>query len=457
MIRQSTSTLRTQSKASDPERSQQRRWLLAIFGTALLGRFMAFSSFITRHPHDWLYGHPFEMGLLANSLIHGQGLSSPFGSPTGPTAFIAPGYPTLIAAVFLIFGSYTFVSAIVIMLLQIMISLITIWLMMRFAQEVFDLRAARLAGAFWAVSLPLLWIPFIFWETSLSACAFIGIVALALRCSRNPTTAYWVLIGAACASAALVNPAMLPSLLAIMGWTTWQTWRANRAGPAVGLLVLTILFASWPIRNAVRFHAFIPLRSTVGFELWMGNRPGSDGFLDESVYPMFNKQELAKYVAMGEVAYTNDKSAQAWDYVRAHPGAFLSLSARRVYRYWMGRGNRDGHIIYAFHAGLTSLLGLAGLVLIYRRGNRSFAVLMAIPILLFPLPYYITHAEFRYRLNIDPLMTVLAAYAATQMVAAWSRHRAARKIPQEQLEPVHTYAKQPGHLGFEPFVFPPPA
>jgi hypothetical protein len=34
-------------------------------------------------------------------------------------------------------------------------------------------------------------------------------------------------------------------------------------------------------------------------------------------------------------------------------------------------------------------------------------------LMLFPLPYYITHAEFRYRLVIDPLLTILAAYAVT--------------------------------------------
>jgi hypothetical protein len=31
--------------------------------------------------------------------------------------------------------------------------------------------------------------------------------------------------------------------------------------------------------------------------------------------------------------------------------------------------------------------------------------------MIFPLPYYITHAEFRYRLVVDPLLTILAASA----------------------------------------------
>ena len=39
-------------------------------------------------------------------------------------------------------------------------------------------------------------------------------------------------------------------------------------------------------------------------------------------------------------------------------------------------------------------------------------VLLRFRSLLF-LPYYITHAEFRYRLLIDPLLTILAAYAFT--------------------------------------------
>jgi hypothetical protein len=39
------------------------------------------------------------------------------------------------------------------------------------------------------------------------------------------------------------------------------------------------------------------------------------------------------------------------------------------------------------------------------------AVLFLLPLFLFPLPYYITHAEFRYRLVVDPLLTILAASA----------------------------------------------
>jgi len=419
MTRQPLSNLRDESHSLEISRAY-RRSVTLVLTTALGVRLLALWGFVAHHPHNWLFSHPFEMGLLANSLLHGQGYGSPFGGSTGPTAFIAPGYPTLVAAVFLVFGIYTYASAIAIIVSQVLINLLTIWLMMRVGKEVLDSRTAILAGAFWAISPPLLFMPIIFWETSISACAVIGMIALAMRCRREPTKAAWIFLGSFCGIAALINPALLPSLLAVMGWAAYQTRRVARTAPAIGLLALLLVFAAWPIRNAYRFHAFIPLRSTVGFELWMGNRPGATGRLDESVFPMFDKQELASYLSKGEVAYTHDKSEQAWEYVRARPAVFLKLSLRRFYRFWAGTGNQDGSPAFEIHALLTTVFGVAGLVLIYRRRMHAFAVLMALPLLLFPLPYYITHAEFRYRLNIDPLLTILAAYAVTQLAAAWS-------------------------------------
>jgi Dolichyl-phosphate-mannose-protein mannosyltransferase len=400
----------------------RRRSLAIVLVVALLGRLLVLLNVALTRPHDWLFAHPYEMGLLAGSLLHGHGLSSPFGVPTGPTALIAPGYPTLIAAVFFLFGIDSFASEIAIIALQILVALVTIWLMMRICREQLDDRTAILAGAFWAVSLPILWVPAIFWETSLSACALPAIILLALRCRRHPTIASFLLLGVSSAVVALVNPALLPSLLAILAWAAWQTRRVARAAPLLGLLTLLLLFSPWPIRNACRFHAFVPLRSTAGFELWMGNRPGATGFLDESLFPMYNKSELASYVAKGEVAYMRDKSDQALQYIRSHPAIFIRLTLRRCFRFWAGTGSAVGPPIYEFHALLTTLLGFAGLVLFYRNRMRAFAVLMALPLLLFPLPYYITHAEFRYRVNLDPLLTLLAAYAVTQLAAQLATH-----------------------------------
>ena len=84
----------------------RRRSLAIVLVVALLGRLVVLVNVALTRPHNWLFAHPYEMGLLAGSLLHGHGFSSPFGVPTGPTALVAPGYPTLIAALFFIFGDF---------------------------------------------------------------------------------------------------------------------------------------------------------------------------------------------------------------------------------------------------------------------------------------------------------------------------------------------------------------
>jgi 4-amino-4-deoxy-L-arabinose transferase-like glycosyltransferase len=384
---------------------------LPVLALALVARLLILSFAVVRFPHNWLFSRGIELGTLAQSLLAGRGLSSPFGGSTGPTALLAPGYPAVIAVLFGIFGSFTFRAAIAVMATQLLFSLMTVLLIMRITQRCFGMRAADLAGIFWAVSLPLLWMPTIFWDSCLSTLLLVGMVGLALRSEERPGPFLWAGMGAYYGLAALVNPALLPALLTVLGWAVWQTRKTSRYSPLLSLLVGSLIFAPWPLRNARALGAFIPLRSTVGFELWMGNHAGATGFLDESQFPIFNRREFDEYAAKGEVAYMRDKSALAKAYIRDHPPEFLRLTTVRIIRFWTGTGTKDGSIFFALHAVLTTGLGAMGLCRLFERRRSSLAVLFLLPLVLFPLPYCITHAEFRYRLVVDPLLTILSAYA----------------------------------------------
>jgi 4-amino-4-deoxy-L-arabinose transferase-like glycosyltransferase len=386
---------------------------IAILFAALAARAFALWFVLLRFPHRWLYSRGIELGTLAQSLVAGHGLSSPFGGATGPTALLAPGYPAIIASFFVIFGSFTFRAAIAVMTIQLLFSVLTVLVLMQVAQRCFGARVANLAGAFWALSLPLLWMPTIFWETCLSTLLLVGMLDLALRCERKPSSLLWIGMGVYSALTVLVNPALLLALLAMMGWAAWQTRKVRRYAPIAGLLALLLVFAPWPVRNARVLHAFIPLRSTVGFELWVGNRAGASGFLEEAEFPIFNAREYASYVKKGEVEYMRDKSTLAMQFIRSHPFVFLRLSSLRFVRFWTGTGSQGGSVTFAIHAVLTTVLGVIGLGRLVREHRVSLALLFAMPLILFPLPYYLTHAEFRYRLVIDPLLTILAAYGVT--------------------------------------------
>ena len=380
-------------------------------------RLLVIWTVIRHDPPGWLFTRGMEMGLLAKSVLAGQGLSSPFGGDTGPTAFIAPVYPLLVALVFKLFGSFTTASAIVVMVGQTALNLITILLIMHIGRRLFNQAAAVVAGLIWACSLPLVWMPTIFWETSLSCCLLLGLLALVLgyRDLDRLTLVHWMKLGAYCGFAALVNPALLPSLAAIAFWLVFATRRQASWSPLAAALTFVLVFSPWPIRNARVFHAFIPLRTTVGFELWMGNRPGADGFLDETLFPMYNQAELADYVMRGEVGYSAHKSALAKDYIYAHPAIFLRLTARRAIRFWTGTGSRNGSMLFAIHAMFTTAFGVAGILLLARSRRLAFAALFALPLLVFPLPYLITHAEFRYRLILDPVLTLFAGHAIIEL------------------------------------------
>jgi 4-amino-4-deoxy-L-arabinose transferase-like glycosyltransferase len=380
-----------------------------ILALALALRLFVVGIVLASYPRDWLFSKAPDLGFLACSLSSGHGLSSPFGGSTGPTAFLAPGYPGVVALVFYFFGSYSLASAVLMMLLQTVFGVLTVAAIISVAGQLFGAATAKIAGTFWAVSPPLLWLPAVLWDTSLSALLLMGMVTLALRCVEKPANGLWAAMGGYCGLAMLVNPSLTLALFAVAGWAAWQT----HCRAWICWLVLLAVFAPWPLRNASVLHAFIPLRSNFGYEVWQGNHSGASGMFDARLEPLKNKQEYGDYVREGEVVYMRSKSMLAMAYVRAHPGEFLRLSATRVVRFWTGAGSEVNSGIVELHAVLTSLLGLLGLALLYRR-SRTTALLFLLPVVIFPLPYYITHPDFRFRLLLDPLLTVLSAYTVSR-------------------------------------------
>src|SRR5512132_2682843 len=71
----------------------------------------------------WPFGY--EIGRVARSIAEGRGYSSPLFNDTGPTAWAAPIYPAILAAVFRVFGIFTTTSAIVMLSINSAFSALT--------------------------------------------------------------------------------------------------------------------------------------------------------------------------------------------------------------------------------------------------------------------------------------------------------------------------------------------
>lgn len=381
------------SEQVETDRSHRR----VILTLALILRLVValFSFDFSRVPPLTYWG--FENIAIALSLHAGKGFSSPFFSDSGPTAFMAPGYPLLLAAAMAVFGTGSLAATFIVMVQEIF-SLLTVVIVMDTARLHFGQRTANLAGFICAMAPPMLIAPVKIWDTSFSA-LLLSAIFWAAASSRLPRWRF-IAAGAACAVAALVNPALIPALGCICAWAAWK----SRTFPWAGILAFFIVFSPWPLRNAAVLHSFIPLRTDFGYELWMGNHPGGDGNFVESMNPMMSATERRAFVEKGELAYLSEKSAFAKAWIASNPGRFCSLTSKRIVQFWTGaQGGTDATTVPIL------LLAIAGLGLLWRR--RAIAVLYALPILIFPLPYYITHVYVRFQYVIDPLLVVLAAHA----------------------------------------------
>jgi hypothetical protein len=345
---------------------------------------------------------------IALSLSNGQGFASPFYFPSGPTAFMTPIYPLIIAGVIRLLGAGV-AAAWALIVFQILLSLATLWVMMYVARIHFGVRTANFAGLIYAVGWPIPLAPLYIWDTCLSALILIGAIAIA---PRLESSSQFLWAGAGCAVAALVNPSLLPTLALILAWSAWRA----RTVPWTAVVAFLALFWPWPLRNYTAMHAFIPLRTNAAYELWLGNHPGTTGESDPLAGPPRNASERARFLAEGELGYMREKRGIAMTWIATHKREFARLTAIRATRFWAGSSKSPGSTIP------LAVGGLAGLFFVRR--SKRLLVLFALPLIVYPLPYYITHADVRYQFVIGPLLAILAGFACESLFALRARRRA---------------------------------
>jgi hypothetical protein len=379
-----------------------------------------------------------EAGRIARALVTGYGYADPFANAflahTGPTAWLPPLYPLLMAAIFRVFGVYTHASAWVLLAIQSAFSAATALATWEIAARCFSRRVALWSAWIWALypaamQYAVRW-P---WEMTITTALFSFTLVLALRMrdvdrstfyvdrsqrttdNEQPTTS-WLLFGLLWALIALSNSTLLIFLPICALWILLPNINNPRAylGPLLAALLFLACIAPWTLRNWQAFHAFIPLRGNLGAELYMGNGPGSNGLLMEYYHPFQAPEQLRLYASLGEVRYVAMRGAAAKAFIAAHPAHFCADVARRIYFFWAGVPHPADEAWYN-EAGRTlnfaflSVAGLFGLGLALARRIPA-AGLFAWAFLLLPIPYYLITVHARFRHPLEPLICILAVY-----------------------------------------------
>ena len=368
----------------------------AIFGAGLVLRIIAVAYLTRVAPHMLTWGTN-ESGGIARWIIANHTFSSPFHDAHGPTAWLAPIYPGIVAGMFFIFGVQTPASALAVMCFNSICSAGTGVIVYQIGKEIHSEQAGVFAGWMWALSPYVAILPYILWDTALSALVGGLALLLTMRLTSSTKVADWSVCGATWGVAALVNPALVTPLPIL---ALWLSDRGSRWRQVFVMAVFTaMLIVPWTIRNYVAFREVMPIRSNGLTEVYFANC----GFGTHPLGPSMEYQNL------GEAAFTAQASRRAGEYIRTHPVTFVDDSLWRAIRFWIYPVN------FWPLSVVIDLGALAGLIVVFRKSREVALPLIAV-LAVYPLIYYASQVVSRYRHPIDPVLYALGGVALSQIV-----------------------------------------
>jgi hypothetical protein len=399
-------------------------WFIALAALALRLAFLFHQASLI--PSEILASVPFqnEVGNVSAAIARGDGFCCLFRQPTGPTAWLAPIFPLLVAGIFKLFGTFTLAAFYAATVLNCIFSSLAAIPLFYAGKRIAGLTTAATAAWLWAIFpsgivMPFEWV----WDTSLSALLAAALLwaTLALVESYRPRNA--AAYGVLWAISLLTNPVLGSLFPFLVGWILYRRYRSGSLRPAPILLTFAVLIAAclpWTIRNFVQFHRFLPIRSNFSFELWSGNNE----IFDEHSR-MRNRitryEEAHRYAQLGEMAFIDDSGQEARHFIRVHPALFLRLCGRRIVATWLGTetpgrdfARTDSLLVrFLFLWNAATLIGVIfGLARLYWTSNYFLFPVAVFP-LVFPLIFYIAHTSLRYRHPCDPILALLFGVALT--------------------------------------------
>ena len=370
---------------------------------------------------DENFSFGWEMGRIAASVASGHGFSSPFGPPTGPTAWEPPLYPYLTASVFLIFGIYSKASAFVLLTLNSLFSALTCIPIFLIGRRIFSEKVA--VGSAWAWALlpnVMFWCTRAVWETSLSALLLTAVFWLALTFEDRDGWLPWLEFGLLWGIIALNGTSLLSFLPTAGLWAWYRRAKLGKQSLTGVVLATAVFFACitpWIVRNYQTFGKFIFIRDNFGAELRLGNGPGADGTWMEYLHPTQDVYALRQFQSMGELPYVARRKQQALDYLKADYARFAGLCVKRFVYFWAGppKATQPEWLNSAKNSLFlaSSVLMFWGLGRALRLGKPGAWLLFWL-VFLYPAVYYLVFPAPRYRMPIEPEMAVLCVFVITE-------------------------------------------
>jgi hypothetical protein len=323
--------------------------LIFVAATLWAGAYLVHGRFVGRVPVELDQYEELQIGA---HLARGHGFASPFDPSPGapPTSWSPPVYPAVVAAAYRAFGVESPRAFGALILLNAALFGVTAAGVFRLGGMLFGGTVGLVAaGLFVFNPLMLKWTAFA-WDHYLALAGAVWLCVAAIRVARGPATSLRVaLLGLGVSALILTNASyalIVPVLIGVAASggerADWKPGTGTRParGPAkrwryavIGMGAFGVGLLSWTVRNAIYFHALLPVRGNASFEAWFGNRPGSSGWLDSAQFaghPGHDRAERALVLGLGEQGYFGLCRERFAADVRRDPPVFAARCLSRL-------------------------------------------------------------------------------------------------------------------------------
>lgn len=373
---------------------------------------------------------------IAKAMVAGRGFADPFGEQTGPTAWMPPALPALLAALIWVSDSDRDIVMAIFIFLQVYTLVGTGLLILLLARKTTTRLWAGVTALAFVVAVISdfhLWFQFthdcwlILAAMDLLIAGFVWFRPL----SSWQRSIAWGVFGGLCA---FVNP-IVALCWAVCSLATMFKERAwYRLGIAALISMVTI--SPWIVRNYLVFGRLIPVKSNLAYELWQSQRKKEDGMLKggsfgDHPYASSGLQRR-EYKRMGEIPFLDEKKNLAMQMIREDPLEYADRVAARFFgaTLWytpFNRGDvRDRPWLVWTYRVVHPLPFLAAVALIFSAFLRPIAWIQVIVIgiyFLYLMPYVgVTYYE-RYAIPLLAVKVILVVWAADRMLALLFRDK----------------------------------
>ncbi len=328
-----------------------------------------------------------------------------------PTTFIMPGYPLVLAALFAVVGSSSWLAA---RLLQVAVSLAALWFAVKLGVRLGGRWTGIITGVILAVYPPNLTTPCFLLTEAIFTCMLLAALYTFSVAEETGRVKWFALTGLALAISTYFRPTtgMLPVVFGV--YLLFRGYNLKKAlyNMVIVGVVLVLGLSPWIIRNYINYREFIPFTASDGNPFLRGTY--IDGKIDEKFPWVKGERALSDRAQM---EYGKKRFVEGF---RKNFRAYLYwYTVGKFKSYWSGAyyykelSYLPGAAVQAFHRFIL-WTGAGGFILgLWRRKPLAWLFLMVCGYFTAVHLVYLTAPRYSY--PVIQLIAVMSAHFAAEV------------------------------------------